>query len=301
MRALVIGASGFVGRELLAKLGPAEGVGTFHRHAFPEGIRFDGASDDLAVLLARTTGTFSHAFLLHGVVDPEACARDPQGTWQINVDRMRRLADDLLKASITPIFMSTDYVFDGSRGKWREDDPAHPIVQYGIQKHAVEQHLLGSGAAAVVVRLGKVVSGDTSGPSVLGQWVNDLRQRKPLRLATDQFLGPVALRDVTGLLRLIAQRGLAGLWHLAGPERYSRMELFKLLQSEVARFRPDLAVEPRACSLRDLPFLESRPLDTSLDASKLQAASGWEFTLMQPLCAEIARHEFGAGAAGAGG
>lgn len=292
---MVIGGSGFVGRGLLRKLGPDAGIGTFWRNPFPGGVPFDAASEDFAALRRSLPGGLTHVFINHGIVNPEACAADPEGTAKVNVDGICRLIDAALADGLFPVFLSTDYVFDGSRGGWRETDTPRPVTRYGEQKLVVERHLMEQPRPFLIVRLGKVVGADPSIHSVLGQAVPDIRARKPMRLATDQIMAPVWVEDAAALLVNLAEERATGIYHVAGPERFSRMDLMRLLVDSIQIEDPSARVEITACSLHDLPFLERRPLDTSLSNAKLQARYRWPFKPMAALCAEIAKAEFGNG------
>jgi dTDP-4-dehydrorhamnose reductase len=286
MRAIVVGASGFVGRALLACLGPERGVGTWHSNPWPGGVRFDATEERFRDLLARLPGTFTHAIFLHGIIDVERCAADPAGTARVNVDGLGRMLDDALAAGLVPVFSSSDYVFDGRRGFYRETDPPAPCTEYGRQKLAVEQYLAAVSEPSLVVRLSRVVGTARGTHSVLGPWINDLRAGGKLRLAVDQRFSPADVRDVAGGWVRLLETGATGLYHLAGPRAYSRMALLQLLRHHLLCADPGIATELEPCSLHDLPFRERRPLDTSLIIDKLQDRITWPFRRMDDLCAE---------------
>src|SRR6185312_234130 len=100
-------------------------------------------------------GEVSHVFLTHGAVNPELCARDPVGTAKVNVESVTRLLAEIMAAGATPIYLSTDYVFDGSRPLRREDEPQAPNTEYGRQKAAVERWLQSRTEPWIVARLSK--------------------------------------------------------------------------------------------------------------------------------------------------
>ena len=184
MRAIVIGASGFIGRHLMARLGPDQAVGTYHRHAIPNGVSFDGTNGRIDELLGRLPTGITLAFVLHGAIDTEACARDPIGTAEINVEGVWRVLRGLLDAGIRPVYVSTEYVFDGTRGGWRETDLAVPSTQYGIQKLEVERRLTADPRPSLIVRLSRVVGTEVGTHSVLGPWIEEIRAGKTMRCAT---------------------------------------------------------------------------------------------------------------------
>lgn len=291
-RGLVIGASGFFGGRLLALLGD-RGVGTFRGHGFAEGIGFDATRQRIGSVLDACEFAFDHAFIPFGTIDMEGCARDPAGTAAVNVVAVLQVLHDLIERGVKPVFVSTDYVFDGDRALWREDDRASPRMSYGAQKLAVEAWLGTRQEPWLVVRLSKVVSGRRDVHGQIGQWVNEIIAGKPQTCAADQFYSPGFVDDLASATLRLAQTGARGLFHVAGPERFSRLQLLGLLAEEIERVRPGVVPPITPGRLHDMPFLEKRPLDTSLCIDKLLAATDWRFTSMGELCRETAAQHFG--------
>jgi dTDP-4-dehydrorhamnose reductase len=235
----------------------------------------------------------THVFVPYGAIDMEGCARDYDSTAAINVSSVIRVLEDSLAAGLVPVFISTDYVFDGSRGLWTEGDEPRPRMAYGAQKLEVEHWLAGQPGSWLITRLSKIVSGDTLTHSMLGQWVNELRGGRSFRCADDQIFSPAWVDDLAGALIRLADVEATGLFHVAGPAAFSRIDLLRLLVREVQAVDPLVRAEITPCGLHDLPFLEKRPLDTSLAIDKLQACIGWRFKPMEVLCREIAQEHFG--------
>jgi dTDP-4-dehydrorhamnose reductase len=291
-RALVVGGSGFVGRALMSQLGPDRGVGTWHSKPTRGLAQFDAATGRLSELLHALPNDITHVFVPFGTINPEQCARDPVGTRAVNVDSVIRLMADAFAAGLMPIFVSSDYVYDGSRPLRTEDEPQAPNTEYGRQKAAVEHWLGTRHEPWLIARLSKVVSGDTATHSILGQWINDIRNGRPMRSATDQIFSPAFVDDVAGAMIRLAEANLQGIYHVAGPEPISRYDLNRLLVESIRAVDARVEASVEACSLRDIPFLEQRPLNTSLSIAKLQTAIAWPFVSMADLLGAIARAEF---------
>jgi dTDP-4-dehydrorhamnose reductase len=287
-----VGASGYLGRRILDLLGK-RGIGTFNSRPQQGLQHFDANTGSFEDFLRALDQPVSHVFVPYGAIDPERCAREPAATMQVNVVGVVRLLDMAMKADVTPVFFSTDYVFDGAKGGYRETDAAKPRTSYGAQKLAVEQWLGTVPKPWMIARMSKVVGTETDTHSVLGQWVNDIRAKKPQRAATDQVLSPAWVDDIARALIELCDNGETGLWHVAGAEAVSRYDLLAMLLEEVRKVDPPQGLDMAPCSLHDLPFAEKRPLNTSLDVGKLNAALGWRFRTMRELCAETARLHFG--------
>jgi len=73
--------------------------------------------------------------------------------WKVNVDGTKNLAEVAQANDVELVYISTDYVFDGTNeGVYLEDDPANPKNEYGRAKWAGEQAVRMSGAKAYIVR-----------------------------------------------------------------------------------------------------------------------------------------------------
>jgi dTDP-4-dehydrorhamnose reductase len=127
-RFLIVGASGFVGSHLYARLGAERSIATFHRKPIAGGVHFDAATMDIGSVL-RDAPDVTCAFLVHGIGRLDECARDPAGTAKVNVEGMQRIIDELAARGIKIVFTSSDAVFDGSRGGWTEQDATNGCNQ----------------------------------------------------------------------------------------------------------------------------------------------------------------------------
>lgn len=286
-RALVIGGSGFVGRRLVEALGD-RGLATYRSRPMDGGVRFDATEERLRDRLAALPADLTHVFVPFGTIDMEGCAADYEATARVNVEAVTAVLADALDAGLKPVFVSTDYVFGGERPLWREEDEARPRMAYGAQKLAVERWLKDRGGDWLICRLSKVLSDRLEPANMLAGWAADIRAGKRLRLAADQYFSPAAAADLARAMITLAEVDARGLFHVAGPERVSRFGLFERLAAshpEFARRAKGLA-EP--CSLHDFGFREVRPLDTSLDTTRLNRTIPMKFKPMADLCEEIA-------------
>lgn len=288
---LILGASGFVGTHLYARLGPARAIAAYHSTPVPGGVRFDAGTERLRDTLLRGDHGLKAAFLLHGRTRIDDCARDPDGTAAVNVRGMIAAIDDLAAAGVKPVYASTDAVFDGSRGGWTEDELPNPTLQYGRQKALVEAHLRGMSPPWVVARLSKVVGTEDGTHSLLGEWVRQIEAGDTIRCATDLVFTPAHVDDVAAALVRLAEEDVSGVFNVCGPESMTRMDLLQILVEEIRRYR-DVRPTIVPCSIRDFPFLEPRPRDGSMAPGRLHRM-GAAFRDMRSVCAALARGRYG--------
>ena len=98
------------------------------------------------------------AVICAGVSSVGACANDPLGTAQVNVDGTVALANRLASEGAFVVFLSTGHVFDGSRPNHLAEDAFSPITEYGRQKAKTEAQLGELGDSVAIVRLSNVPS-----------------------------------------------------------------------------------------------------------------------------------------------
>jgi dTDP-4-dehydrorhamnose reductase len=290
-RYIIIGASGFIGSRLYAYLGQAKAVATYNNCPIDGGVAFDATRDRLSDSLLKNNPKLTHAFILHGVTNIDACARDPAGTECINVSSIKRVIDDLLAHGIKPVFFSSDAVFDGSRGLWTERDATNPILTYGRQKVVIEEYLMRGRTPHLIVRMSKIVAAGP-GKDMLADWMTRLEQGTEIRCAGDQIFSPVDVNDAINACIQLVESEESGIFHVCCPEPVSRLGLLQVLVSEIRRFRAlDARIVP--CSIRDFDFPEPRPLDTSMSPVKLYATLGRPFDDLRRVCHEAAARRYG--------
>ena len=280
---LILGASSFIGRHLFEAYGPARAIGTYCRRPVADGRHFDATQMRVADVVPRDAAV-SHAVICFAEPRIDACKADRQRSDELNVRAAIAVIDGLLERGITPVFLSSEYVFDGTRGGYTEEDPPHPTTVYGGQKLEVERHLARRTTDAVILRLAKVLSTDPEDETILSGWFQQLRNGETITAAADQIFSPVEVRDVVSAVEAVIRLRLRGVFHVATPEAWSRLRLLRLLME-------CLGVEGRVtpCRLEDLRFLDHRPRDLSLNPAKLRGATGLVFTDVRRCCEEFAQ------------
>ncbi len=291
-RFLILGASGLLGRHLLAQLGPDRSIATYRTHPIEGGIAFDASSMRLRDTILSGPHDIDAAFLLYGVTTLDDCARDPLGTSLINVESLKRAIDDLSEAGVKPIFASSDAVFDGRFGMRTERDPPNPVLTYGKQKLQVERYLQSKDRPSAIARLSKLLSAESEPRNLFNEWAEQMERGEVIRCATDLVFSPADVNDAAQALVRMAEQDLSGIFHVCGPRPISRLDLLNTL---IAALRKVRNIQPRVelCEMQDLRFHEPRPLDVSMDAAKLYATLGLRFRDMDDLCSDFVRRRYG--------
>ncbi len=282
-RTAIIGAAGFLGRAFLAAY-RREHPGTIGaaRAAGPGLLPLDLASPGpLAARLAETG--HREALILAGVASIVRCERDPAGTRAVNVEGTLRLTKALRAVGVRPVFASSDYVFDGARGGYREGDRPAPGTEYGRQKAETGARLLEAcGGDCRILRLSKVFALERGGGTLLDELAARLVSGAGVDAADDNIFCPTRLEDLITAVALVQARDLRGLVHVCGSEARSWHDLAAALAAA-------LGVDPllvRRCSIDDIQRDPRRPKDISMNNERLVQATGCAFT---PVAASVER------------
>lgn len=202
--------------------------------------------------------------------DVDRCEKEPDFSYAVNVQGPLTVLNVAREHHNVPlVFFSTDYVFDGVRGPYREDDPTHPLQVYGKHKVLAEQSLL-SYEGSVIVRPAWIYSEEPNPRNFVFRILADLKAGRPIRSAADQYntptpAGPLARHAVDALTA-----GFRGILHLTGPERLTRLELTKRIAEQAGLSTQGI----EAIQVQELPLPAKRPLNGGL----ISRFSQWRIT-----------------------
>jgi dTDP-4-dehydrorhamnose reductase len=206
-------------------------------------------------------GAVLHAGAIASIAD---CWRDPHRAHQVNTQGSALLAELSSQAGARLLLVSTDLVFDGQQGRYRESDTPSPLSVYGRTKAAAEPPILAV-PRGIVVRVSLLFGPSLSGrPSFFDQQATALRERKPVTLFRDEWRTPLSLATAARALVTILRSDYGGVLHLGGPERMSRLEMGQRLAAYLGADPAAIIVAERS----SMPAAEPRPRDVSLDSSR---------------------------------
>jgi dTDP-4-dehydrorhamnose reductase len=271
MRILVTGASGRLGSALIARLareGRHEVTAWSGTTSGARGLVLLRAVDltDAASVGEALRQSDPDAVIHAGAISSaDAVNRDPARAQAVNVDATRRLAEWTDRRRRRLVYTSTDMVFDGSRPWWREDDHARPLLGYGRTKLDAEAPVLAT-TGGLVARISLLYGPNPSGrPGFYDAAIDALRRGEARSFFEDEFRTPLDYGSAALILVRLVESDAAGVVHVGGCERVSRLELMRRAAAasgiDLELVRPNRQAEAR------LP--EPRPADVSLDTSRL--------------------------------
>lgn len=216
---LIVGGDSLIGAHLENILtGRGEVVSTTRRPDRPGRAFVDLATGRADAALAAGAEV---AFICASVTRMQACETDPDGSRRINVTETVRLVSRLAGEGCFVVFLSSNTVFDGRSPFPVEDSVRSPTTEYGRQKCAAEEQILGvsgSRERVAVVRLSKVVA---AANGMTADFLRRLRQGEPCPAFDDLLLCPASLAYVGAGLAVVAAARSPGIFHLSGAEEMS--------------------------------------------------------------------------------
>lgn len=154
------------------------------------------------------------------------------------------------------VHMSTDVVFDGTRGGYREEDEPNPVNEYGRSKAEAEERVAVAHPEATIVRTSLIYGGEQPGPQ-------ERLARENTRFYVNEIRSPVQVGDLASALLDVLELDLPGPLHLGGADDLSRFDFAVLLGAdpeaiERAHTTPDRAPNVSLDSSRAAAILPTR-------------------------------------------
>ena len=160
----------------------------------------------------------------------DSCEDDRDNCWKINVTAVDYLLEESIKHQSHFVQLSTDFVFDGANGPYKETDTPNPLSYYAKSKLASEELVVKSGYTNTAIARTIIVfgTGDNLSRGNLVLWAKGaLEKQSPINVVDDQFRAPTLADDLAKGCILIAEKNATGIFHLSGPETMSILEIVK--------------------------------------------------------------------------
>lgn len=172
------------------------------------------------------------------------------------------------------IYISSDFVFDGEKGNYSEEDEGKPVNWYGFTKIQAESMVETCEIPWAIVRTGlvygKVFSG---GRSNIITWVKEkLEKQEKIKVVNDQVRTPTYVEDLAKGILLIIEKSAQGIFHIAGRDILTPYQI-ALKTADHFGLKKDLIEKVDASSFSQPA---RRPLVTDLVIEKARSKLGYE-------------------------
>ena len=267
-RVLITGASGLLGSKLVKALsGGYEVIPTHNTHPIhPDSVRMD-IVDGKEV--ARVLSAVKPELVVHAAAETnvDKCETNRELAWSVNAEGTRNISSTCRKIGAKLVYVSTDYVFDGEKGLYSEEDETNPVNYYGVTKLDGERFVRELCEDFVIART-SVLYGWHPNRLNFATWVIDsLESGVSINVAEDHYNSPTLVDNLAEAILRIARKDAAGVYHVAGSERISRYD-FAMRIAEIFGLNRSLIMPVK---MKDLKvWVAKRPKDSSLSVDKIR-------------------------------
>jgi dTDP-4-dehydrorhamnose reductase len=283
MKVLVTGANGLLGQHLIKQLlnenfkvlATAKGPGRLPFTNDDSYRYFDVDITDAfrlnLLMKSEMPEVVVHAAAMTQV---DQCELNQEECSKVNVEGTANVVIEAEQYSRFLIYISTDFVFDGEKGNYNEEDDLNPINWYGFTKMEAESIVETSEMPWSIVRTclvyGNVLQGTRTN---IISWVREsLEAGKDIKVVSDQVRTPTYVADLARGIVLIIKKNATGVFHIAGKDimtpydiAVKTAELFGLDKTKMTKADQTSFSQPGR-----------RPLKTGFDISKARRELKYE-------------------------
>ena len=285
MRILIIGASGFIGQYMSRRLKDTAAHAVYGTcWSWPPTV---DAIPWIRVELTDRTG-LEEAFaaarpevVLHlaAMADVGMAERERERATAVNVAGTSTIARLSEQHGAKLVFVSTEYVFDGKRGYYREDEEPSPTTHYGQTKREAEQAVMDLASRWIILRTSIVYGWPPLGKQNFVPWlIQHLRSGQPYHGSAGVYRSPVYVEDLADGIARLVEGDFQGIHHVAGRDWVSMYDFavevareFSLDRELVMRAPP---ADPAATDDRQSMPEQGRRDMLGLDCAKTMTSLG---------------------------
>lgn len=235
MKILITGSNGLLGQKLVKLLANKDGIELLatskgkNRISNQSGYQYKS----LDITNQQEVEAVFDEFIPDTVINTaamtnvDACESDKELCWDLNVNAVKYQIKAAEKHQSHYIHLSTDFVFDGEAGPYKETDQPNPLSYYGESKYEAEKLVQQANTkwsiARTIIVYGMVE--DMSRSNIV-LWAKEaLEKGNPLTIVDDQFRSPTLAEDLAMGCWLIAEKQATGIYHISGKDVMSIIEL----------------------------------------------------------------------------
>lgn len=274
VKVLVTGSNGLLGQNLVNLL--VEEKQKYNVIGFSRGKNRSGRNDFEYVNIDITNQKklkekileINPDFIVNtaAMTNVDACEKDKEGCFDLNVNVVQILADLSLEINAHLIHISTDFIFDGIKGNYTEDDIPNPLSYYGKTKLISERLLQKSTIDFTILRTILVYGlvNDMSRSNIV-LWVKEsLEQEKEITIVNDQYRAPTYVEDLAMVCKLSIDKKAIGIFNVSSSQLLS---VYEIAQQVADTFDLNKTLI-KSISTATLNQTAVRPVKTGFDLSK---------------------------------
>jgi dTDP-4-dehydrorhamnose reductase len=265
MKIAVIGANGQLGHDVVRAFANQGDEVSSLTH---EDIELSSLQSVAACLRANQAEVVVNTAAMHHV---ESCEQQPGRAHEVNVVGARNLASATRDLGSVLLHISTDYVFDGTKGEpYIESDEARPLNVYGRTKLEGEQFVQDINPKHFVLRTAALYGNHPcrakGGQNFVDLMLRLARERGRVRVVDTEFTSPTATADLAHQIVVLSRSDAYGLYHATAEGSCS----WHVFAREIFRVA-DVSVTLEVASPNEFPAKVPRPAYSVLENCGLKS------------------------------
>ena len=274
IKVIITGSNGLLGQSLLNLL--LKDTQKYQVFGFSRGGNRSGREDfsytsvDITdeIILKKNIKQIQPDFIINtaAMTQVDDCENKKEACDLLNVTVVKWLSEVSKEINAHIIHISTDFIFDGIKGFYKETDKPNPLSYYGVSKLKSEEVLIQSRINFTILRTilvyGKVF--DMSRSNIV-LWVKEMLSKgKEITIVDDQFRTPTYVEDLALACKISMDKRAKGIYHISSNELLS---VFEIAQQIATVFHLDKSLI-KPISTSTLNQTAPRPVKTGFDLSK---------------------------------
>lgn len=281
---VIIGGSGLVGRILIKK---TKDIAKVHATYNTTIINLEGAKFyQLDVRDANRVNELMKEIQPDTVINATGerntryCEKNPDEAYKVNVEGTKNIVNACKTINAKMVFISSDLVFDGTKGKYSEKDEVNPLNVYGKQKVMAEKIINDNLDNWLIVRASSIYGWDSGRANFVSWVIEELKNGREIQIVYDQYITPIYVGSLAYILIQLLENNKTGIYHVGEGECLSKYEFVKKI-AEVFGFDENLV---KAISSDKLNQNIKTPKDNCLDLTKIRGELDFsEYSLIKGL------------------
>lgn len=270
MKIFVTGSTGLIGSQLCQDL-VKQNHHVIECHHGPKNFKNNSVSMDLLQIssLNKIFSKIKPDVVVHcgAITDVDYCENHPETAYTVNSDSTEEIANICNENKIFLIYLSTDYVFNGSKGDYKESDPVDPINVYGMSKLEGENRIKSFGKNWCIIRTSTPFGIHSTKQSFPIFVINSIKNSKKIKIPIDQITSPTFVKDLSLSICEIINKKITGLYNISGSTQISRLEFANLIAKNCTLNEHYIIPS----YMHDLDWIARRPKNSSLNVNKINS------------------------------
>lgn len=238
-KVLVTGSNGLLGQkltDLYLRVPEVELIATglnHNRHPEDEGFIYTSLDITNRKNVMDVIGKYKPDCIINAaaMTNVDACEEKKEMCDALNVDAVQYLCEAAKKHNAHLIHLSTDFIFDGTAGPYKEDDEPNPLSYYGHSKLKGEQIIQSELENWAIIRTVLVYGlvADMSRSNIVLWAKESLEKGREISVVDDQYRSPTLAEDLAMGCFLVESQGKNGIYNISGKDQVNIYEIVEMV------------------------------------------------------------------------